>query len=150
VSAVTTSSRPVALGALARRGALAALVAALLNVVVSRIAAALLDVPGDYGPLQVGPVATFTIVAVLAGTAVYALLTRRTAQPGRVFRIVAWAFAVVSAVPTVLLLVTDQPLLEGSQPAAGATVAATVLLHAIPAAVIVGLLTRTFGRRSPS
>ncbi len=150
MSAVAASSRSAALGAIARRGALAALVAALLNVVVSRIAATLLDVPGDYGPLQVGPVATFTIVAVLAGTGVYALLTRRTAQPDRVFRIVAWTFAAVSALPTVLLLVTDQPMIEGSQPAVGATVAATVLLHAIPAAVIVAFLTRTSGRQRSS
>jgi hypothetical protein len=125
-----------------RAGLIAAVAAAAVNVVVALVAAAVLDVPADYRPLWPAAVALSTIFAVLVGTALYTLLARRSAdRANRVFPLLAWGFAVLSLAQPLALLVTDLPMMEGAQDAGLGAVLATAVLHLVPAAIIVRLLT---------
>jgi hypothetical protein len=134
-----TAARPD-YGVIARRGLIAALVAAALNAGVALALAALLDAPGDYGPLQLGPVIASTVLAVLMGTVVYAVLAREAGRAERLFPRVAWTVAIVTLLMPLSLLAVDNPITEGE---AGATVPLALLtgiLHLLPAAVLVRLL----------
>lgn len=147
MSAVDRTAPRANLGAIFRAGAIAAVVAGVINAVVARIGAALFDVPDTFQPLQAPLVFAFTVFAVLAGTAIYALLVRSGRAADRLFPRIAWGFAVLSLLQPVSLLLTDNPQVEAEAPATVASAVILGVLHLIPAAVIVGLLTRT-GRAS--
>ncbi len=126
-------------GTLWARGAVATAVAATVNVVVALVARAALDVDPDVRALQPGPVLSITVVAMLAGTAVYVLLRSRVRRPGRVFAVVAYAVAVVSLLGPLSLLGADPADFPGVGDAAAL---ALIPLHLIPALVLVPALTR--------
>lgn len=147
MSAVQGAARRTDVGTIARNGAIAAVVSAVLNVVVARIGAALFDVPDSFDPLQAGLVVAFTVFAVAIGTLIYALLVRSGRPADRLFPRIAWGFALLSLLQPASLLFTDNPQVEADEPATAAATLVLGVLHLIPAAVIVHLLTRT-GRAS--
>lgn len=139
------ASRPApASSGLLRPAAVAVVGAVALNLLLAVVARALLGVDAAYEPLQLGPVAIVTALTALLGVGVYALLTRFTSRPDRIFTALAWAVAIVSLVPLVSLLTADPPPYPG---VTGATILATGLLHIAPAAVLVPVLTRRFAAR---
>lgn len=128
-----TTDRPVAPAAIFRTGLVAAVTGAVINVVIALAARALFDIPDDFAPLEPRAVALSTFVAMLLGTGVYVLLASRTASRDRLFTILAFGFALVALLPLM-------------SPAVGTRTTAAVLvivvLHLVPAAIIVGMLTR--------
>lgn len=143
------ASRPAPASSGLLRPAVVAVVGAVaLNLLLAVVARALLDVDAAYEPLQLGPVATVTALTALLGVGVYALLTRFTSRPDRIFAVLAWAAAVISLVLAVPMLTADPPPYPGIS---GATVLATGLLHLAPAAVLVTVLTgRSAARKVPA
>jgi len=149
MSAAGSATRRVDVAAIARNGAIAAVVAAVLNAVVARIGATLFDVPDGFLPLQVGTVVAFTVFAVLIGTVVYALLLRSGRDADRLFPRIAWGFALLTLLQPLSLLVTDSLPAEAEVQASVPAALVLGLLHLIPAAVIVALLTRSGRSTAP-
>lgn len=116
------------------RGVVAALAATVINVVVGIVSARLVDAEPTFLPLQPGPVAAITLVTVLAGTAVFAVLNRFVARPVLVFTVIAAVVALASLVPPIALSSDTSGTIAGvTAPAA----LALIPLHLIPASVIV-------------
>jgi hypothetical protein len=112
---------------LPRRTAIAAVAAAGVNVLVSVIAEALLDIPDDFEHIELRAVIVSTLVGVLGAALVRALI-----RSDRTFVIVAAVALVVSlAAP---LSVSD----EGDAAAVGTL----MLMHVTTAAIVVTALTR--------
>lgn len=120
---------------------LAAVVAAVTaNVLVRAILSTLLDLPSEFPPLQPGAIAFFTAIGVGLGAVVFWLISRRSKQPIRIFRIVALVALVLSILPNLAL--TASP---SASPFAGASAQAfglLIIFHVVAAVVCVGLLTR--------
>jgi peptidoglycan/LPS O-acetylase OafA/YrhL len=109
------------------RTAIAAVAAVIVNVLVSLLAKALLDIPDDFEHIEVRAVIVSTLVGVLGAAVVYAVVRR-----DRTFVIVAAVALVVSlAAP---LSVSD----EGNAAAVGTL----MLMHVTTAAIVVGVFTR--------
>lgn len=125
----------VAWGRLVPAGLLAALAAAAANAVVYLVATAAGAMPQDVvvngqGPITLPMVAGMSAFGAAAGAVVYALVGRFARRPVRVFRVVAAAALVLSFAG---------PFTIPGAPAS--MVAALLLMHAVAAAVVVGLLT---------
>lgn len=122
------------------RGAVAAIVAAVLNAIVAVAATAISDIDSAFLPLQPAMVAGFTLGAMLVGTGVYLVIRRFAKRPERVFTIVALVFGVLSIASPLSLLGASQ----ASQPGVSDTAALWLIpLHLIPAPVLVlGLFRR--------
>ena len=123
-----------------RVGSAAVLLAAILDALLAGLARSLLGAPEAFLPLRSGP-ALFLVLSVGAlGVLLFVVLLVFTSRPRHWFRIAAWTTAVLScASPLSLLLDPDR--VPGTN---GATVAAAVVLHLIPAA----MLTRLLGTRT--
>ncbi len=72
----TTATTPPGTRPLAARVAVAVALAVVGNLVLSQLLAAVVDADPDFLPLQVGPVATSSVVGILLGLAVYVVLRR--------------------------------------------------------------------------
>lgn len=121
-------------------GPVAGLVAALANVVVFLLASALGAVPGDVlpqgqPPVTVGAVGFSSFVPALLGAVLFGLLGRFTRRPVRNFRVVAVG---------VLVLSFATPFTIPGAPVA--MILALLLMHAIAAVVVTGVLT-ALGRK---
>jgi hypothetical protein len=120
-------------------GAAAVMASTMANVVVAQALAGLLQVPTVFAPLQAPSVASLTVVGVSAAILVFAALARLSANPIRVFTILAAVGLVITWLPDVLLYTS------GTFPG---TTAAGVLslmsLHVVAATVVV-LLVRRYG-----
>ena len=116
------------------RGVVGALIAAAINLGVALVAARLVDASPEFLALTPGPVVSVTVVTVLIGTAVYAVLNRLVARPTLVFSIIATVIALASLAAPIALSGDTSGTMAGVTP-----VAAPVLipLHLIPEAVIV-------------
>lgn len=119
------------------RGVIAAVIAALINVAVAAVSAAIVGASPEFLALQPGPVIATTLVTMLAGTAVFVILNRLLQRPGRVFSIVAFAVAVLSLVAPIGLSMDTSGQFAGSSPAAAL---ALIPLHLIPAVILVAAL----------
>ena len=118
---------------LVRRGALAAVAAAVVNAVVVLATTAVGVAPG-FRPLSLPPVLLFSVLGVAGATAVCWLLRRRGSNPDRTFRRVAAVVLLLSFLPDLGLLSVDP----------AATVPGVVVLmamHVVVAAVSVAVLT---------
>ena len=121
---------------------LGTIVAALAaNLVVYAIGSALVGYDPRFLPLA-GPSGTifFTIVPAVVAVLLFALLLRFTANPARIFTVVAAVVLVLSLVPDITYI----PTLPG---ATAAQTAVLMVMHVVAAVVIVGMLTRQAGRR---
>ncbi len=118
-----------------RTALLAAGIAAAVNLVLALILRAVVDPPDGFDPFDPGGVVVFTAVLVLLGFGLLALLARFTADPVRIFSIVAIAFSLVSIL-AVLGLAEEFP---GTTPIHQAAVA---VLHVAPLATVLPLARR--------
>ena len=122
------------------RAALIALVASLVaNHIIRLLALALLSPDQGFMALtSFGPVTVFTIFGVAGATAVYALLRRFTANPNRIFTIVAVVVLLVSLIPDIMLAITPAMPLPTATPA---TMTALALMHIATAFIVWRLFT---------
>ncbi len=128
-------SEHVVWGRLVPAGALALVLAAAANAVVYLVASSLGAMPQNVdangqGPITLPMVVVMSAVGAVAGTLVYALVGRFVRRPVRLFRLVS-ALA--------LVLSFFGPFTIPGAPAA--MVGALLLMHAIAAVTVVGLLT---------
>lgn len=123
---------------LAVRGALALLVAVLVNAALVWVAGAV-ELAPDFQALTYPPVVFLSAVGALGATAVYALLGRFVDDVDRTFTRVAAGVLVLSFLPDVGLLVGDP----------AATVPGVALLMVMHVVVAVASVTALVGRVSP-
>ena len=132
----------VSLGRLAGAGALAVVLAVVVNVAIRTFSVSLLGIGEGFLPLGVGPTVFFTVVGMVGAVVVFGLMLRFAGRPVRLFRRVALAVLLISLVPDVLML------FSGSVP--GTTVAGVLTLmveHVASWAVAVGVLTAAVGEK---
>jgi hypothetical protein len=91
-------------------------------------------------PLNIGPIATFTVIGVALGVGVFALLVRFTRRPLRLFTIIALVALAVSCLPNVLAALNPSAMPMPGASAAGFL--ALIVFHIIPAVVTIAALTR--------
>jgi hypothetical protein len=97
-------------GRLAWAGLLAIVAATAVNSLIGYLAATFLDISKLFSPLDgYGTIVPFTVIGVAGATVVYALVTRYSRSPMRLFLRVAGAALVLSLVPDILLLVFSAP-----------------------------------------
>jgi hypothetical protein len=128
-----TGSHSLETGSLVRRGALAAVVAAIAKAVVA-VAATTAGVAPGFRPLELPPILLLTVLGVIGATAVYWMLLRRASNPDRTFVRVAAVVLVVSFVP-------DLGLLSADPAATVLGVLVLMAMHVVAAAVSVAVLT---------
>ncbi len=116
---------------------LAAVLAAALNLGVLAIAVALGAVPSGFPLLNPGSVIGSSVVGVILGAVVFALLARLTRHPVRTFRIVA-VVALLLSFATPLMAATGR-IPDAGTVTAG-TVATMLLMHVVAAGVAVTIL----------
>ena len=139
-SPVVTSSLPrktraASRGHVARVGLATLVTAAAANTLVYFLGGAL--VPYDPQFVVLGDVigiALFTIVPAIVAVLLYAALLRRARHPARTFTIIAAVVFVVTLIPDFTYI----PTVPG---ATGGQTAILVLMHAVAAGTIVGMLT---------
>ncbi len=129
---------------LLKRGGLATGLAAVANLIIYYLAEAVLAVPPVFQPFHPARVAGLTILGGLLAIGAYAIVQKQADDPPRRFVTVAIIALLVSFIPDVLLLVTDQP---------GATLAGVVtlmIMHTVAAVIIVaGLTMGNLGQARP-
>ena len=105
------------------------------NLILVWLANLLLTIPPEFEPVAPLRIAIFTIVFVLGGVIVYAILAAKAAHPIRTFQRIAWVFLIVSFIPDIAMLFTDfMP---------GATVTAVIVLmltHVVPGLIAIYVL----------
>jgi hypothetical protein len=124
---------PVDVGALARRGTVALVLAWMVNVAIV-FGAEFAEIAPLLEPLSVGPVLVVTTLGVVGATVVYGLLSRSRENPDRLFTGVAAVVLVLSLIPDV----TYAPTIAD---ATTAGVALLAVMHVTTAVVCVAVLT---------
>ncbi len=106
------------------------------NLLARLIAGMVMEIPPAFEPLHYGPITGLTTAEVFGGVVTFAVLSRWSQRPIRVFRIVATVALLLSFVPDVGLLASQS--MPGTT---GLTVSLLMFLHLVPAVVSVGILT---------
>lgn len=141
---MATHRTPLSTGELAKRGGLAITLAAIANVILYYVADAVLAVPPGFRPFHPVRVALLTILGGLGAVGAYAIVERKAEDPPRTFVTVAIVALLLSFIPDVLLLVTDQ------QGATIGGVATLMIMHTVAAVILVaGLTWSDLGRSGP-
>lgn len=134
-SSSSGESRPVDWGRFALVGLGTVIVAVLANVLVYFIGSAVVGYDPEFIILRnVSAVILFTVVPAIVAVVLYAILLRFTANPTRVFTIIAAVVLVVSLIPDVTYI----PTVPG---ATGGQTAILAVMHVVAAVVIVWMLT---------
>lgn len=118
-------------------GLLAIVAAALANTVVRFITVMLFGIDPAFGPLQLMTPIMFTVIGVLGGVIVFAILSRTVQRPVHAFRIVALGVLLVSLIPDVLLFFADATLIPGITVPG---ILALMVMHFVSWAITVGFL----------
>ena len=102
-------------------GGLVTIVLAVIgNLILVWLANLLLTIPPEFEPLGPLRISIFTVVFVLGGIIVYAILAAKAEHPIHTYQWVAWIFLIVSFIPDIaMLFINFMP---------GATVTAVVVL----------------------
>jgi hypothetical protein len=118
-------------------GPLTAVVAAIANVIVREIGVLLGAVPSDLMILQEPGVAGSTIIQVLLGVLVFALLAKFAKNPIRTFRIVAIVALILSLSNPLMVLVGAFPI---GVTISVATMLTMMVMHVVAAAITIWML----------
>jgi hypothetical protein len=117
-----------------KRGLAAMVAATVVNVAIVAVAAGPLTLASDFDPLNVPPVALFTVLGVIGAVVTYLALDRVVDDADRVFTLVAAAVLLLSFLP-------DVALLQGDPNATLSAVVALMVMHVVAAAACVAALT---------
>ncbi|HEX6685992.1 MAG TPA: DUF6640 family protein [Candidatus Limnocylindrales bacterium] len=132
--------------AIAVATAFAAAVSAAINAVLRQISVAALDIPQpQYQPLDLASVVISSALSAVAGGAFFAILTRFTSRPFRLFLPVTAAVLALSMIPAIMVNLGDPP----QYPGAGVPAMLTLMvMHVVVAATLAAAMSRT--RRAPA
>lgn len=143
IDASSGDPRSVDWGRYALVGIATVVAAVAANLVVYAIGSLVVDYdPGFVVLATPGGTIIFTVIPAIVAVLVYAILLRTTTNPARTFTIVAAVVLALSWIPDLTYI----PTVPGSS--AGQT-AVLMIMHAVAALVIVGMLTRFTGSRQP-
>ena len=136
-TATTTSPSSTGRSAVSLRtalttGAVAGLLAAVVNVAIAAVAHSAFDVSDDFQPLTPGPIVMWTILGALIGAAGWRLIVNKAADSRSLLNKLVPTVVVLSFIPDVLLLATDA--LPGTSTAA---VLSLMAMHVVTAAIVV-------------
>ena len=84
-------------------GLIAIVAATIANVIVRLLLGALVAIPGDFPPMQLGAIAFFTALYGAGATAVYWIINRVSSNPQRVWLVVVIIGFVLTALPDLAL-----------------------------------------------
>jgi len=118
-------------------GPLTAVVAAIANVIVREIGVLIGTVPSDLMILQEPGVAGSTIIQVLLGVLVFALLAKFAKNPIRTFRIVAIVALILSLSNPIMVLTGAFPI---GVTISVATMLTMMVMHVVAAAITIWML----------
>jgi hypothetical protein len=120
-------------------GVAAAIASALANSAVAALLRGVLDVPAGFAPLQAIAVLSLTVVGVVGAVLVFAVISRLSASPVRLFTIVASVALVISwAAPLAVYFTNAFPGTDASR------IVGVMSLHAIAGVITIAVL-RTYG-----
>jgi hypothetical protein len=124
-----------------RAGVNSVLAALVANLIVRFILGMLLDLPGEFAPLQFGAIAFLTILGTSAGAVVFYLISRRSNNPIRIYWIVAMVVLVLSIIPNFVMMANPglMPFPGGS----ALTFGVLIVFHVVAGLVSVWVLTRS-------
>ncbi len=128
----TTGRSAVSLRTALTTGAVAGVIAAVVNSGIAAVARSAFDVPSDFQPLTPGPIALWSILGALIGAAGWRLLVNRSASSRALLNKLVPTVVVLSFLPDVALLATDA--MPGTTTAA---VLSLMLLHLVTAVIVV-------------
>jgi len=133
----TSTSAPtrrsaVGLGTALRTGAVAGVIAAVTNVVISVIARGPLGASDDFVPLTPGPIVMWTILGAIIGAVGWRLIVNTSARSRALLTTLVPTVLVLSLIPDVALLATDS---TAGQTTAG--VVALMVMHVVTAVIAV-------------
>ena len=124
-------------------GALTVIAAVVMNTLIALAAHALLTVAPTYVPLQFTSLIPATAVATVGALIVFAVISRRSPQPVRLFRRVALVVLIISIIPDLLL-----PVFGWFQGTTLPEVGATLLMHIAAALLVISLAPRMIDARA--
>jgi hypothetical protein len=117
----------------------------IANVIVLWLGVRLFNVPADFYPtMTIQPTIIFTTLFLVVATAVFAVINRFTANPIRVWTIVATIGLIVSLIPDFMLLINPAAMSTG-MPMGTITlggVAILILMHLVGFAIMMWAFTR--------
>jgi hypothetical protein len=133
----TSTSAPtrrsaVGLGAALRTGAVAGVIAAVTNVVISAIARGPIGASDDFLPLTPGPIVMWTILGAIIGATGWRLIVNTSTHSRALLTTLVPTVLVLSFIPDVALLATDS---VAGQTTAG--VVALMVMHVVTALIAV-------------
>ena len=133
----TSTSAPtrrsaVSLGTALRTGAVAGVIAAVTNVVISVIARGPVGASDDFVPLTPGPVVMWTIIGAIIGAVGWRLIVNTSTHSRALLSTLVPTVLVLSLIPDVALLATDS---VPGQTTAG--VVALMVMHVVTAVIAV-------------
>jgi hypothetical protein len=121
-------------------GLLAIVLSTVANLIVRIIGVALVPIAPEFLPVSIAmPTIIFTVVGVLAGVIVFAIVGRFSRRPARTYTIIGVVALLLSLVPNVMMIVDPS-----SAPFPGVTPAAAVILmvqHVVAGVITIWLLT---------
>ena len=120
------------LGTALRTGAVAGVIAAVTNVVISAIARGPLGASDDFVPLSPSPIVMWTMLGAIIGAIGWLLIVNRSARSRTLLSALVPTVLVLSLIPDVALLVTDS---VPGQTTSG--VVALMVMHVVTAAIAV-------------
>ena len=120
------------LGTAPRTGAVAGVIAAVTNVVISAIARGPLGASDDFVPLTPGPIVMWTILGAILGAVGWRLIVNTSAHSRALLNTLVPTVLVLSLIPDVALLATDS---TAGQTTAG--VVALIVMHVVTAVIAV-------------
>lgn len=124
-------------------GILILLAAVVMNTLIALAAHALFTIAPTFVPLQIASVVPATGVAATGALIVFALISRRSQQPARLFRRIAGGVLLISIIPDLLLPVVG--IYPGTTlPAVGAL----LLMHLATALLCVSIAPRMIDARA--
>jgi hypothetical protein len=137
-TSATARRSGVSLGAALMTGAVAGVIAAVTNVVISAVARGPLGASDDFVPLTPGPIVMWSILGAIIGAVGWRLVVNRSAHGRALLARLVPTVLVLSFVPDVALLATDS---TPGQTTAG--VVALMVMHVVTAVIAVTAYRRT-------
>ena len=122
-------------------GLVSVIASVIANLLARAVLFAVLPLPAEFPPLQVGAVAMLTAVGTLLAAVVYALIVRLTRRPVTIFRWVAIAALILSILPNLALVANSTAIPFPFPGASSLAFGALIVFHLIAALVSVSALT---------
>ena len=131
-TSTTTSRAAVSLGTALKTGAVAGVIAAIVNVAISAVARGPFGASDEFLPLTPGPMVMWTIMGAIIGAVGWRLIVNKKANSGALLRWLVPTVLVLSFIPDVALLASDS---MAGQTTAG--VLALMVMHVVTAVIAV-------------